>query len=315
MKKLFTIIFVAISIAAFAQAPEKMSYQAVMRNSENTLVTNSNVGMRVSILQGSTTGSAMYVERHTAITNANGLLSIEIGNGTVSQGTFASINWSTGPYFIKTEADPNGGTNYTIEGVSQFLSVPYALHAKTAETCLNCTGGSSADPNATGFTNYVGKVIDGGMVAHVRKVNGVEQGLIISLTDIGSHIFGDVHFNNEDIRDGAINTNNIVNHPDHTNNSAAEVALNYGTGWYLPSSYEMQLIIRNYNEILFGLEEISGDPLVGYYWTSNMYTTGSEPYIYNLITTIGFFGIYPNIANEYAGQDTKFLKVRAVKKF
>lgn len=116
---------------AFAQAPQKMSYQSVIRNSSNQLVTSHTVGMRVSILQGSANGSAVYVETQTPATNANGLVTIEIGEGTPVTGTFAGIDWSTGIYYIKTETDPAGGTTYTITGTSQLLSVPYAFFAKT----------------------------------------------------------------------------------------------------------------------------------------------------------------------------------------
>jgi uncharacterized protein (TIGR02145 family) len=126
-----TILFYVYS---FAQAPQKMSYQAVIRNSSNTLVINTQVGMQISILQGAAGGTAVYAETQTPTSNTNGLVSIEVGAGTVVSGTFAAINWSNGPYFIKTETDPAGGTNYTITGTSQLLSVPYALHAKTAET-------------------------------------------------------------------------------------------------------------------------------------------------------------------------------------
>lgn len=91
----------------FAQAPEKFSYQAVVRNASNALVANTSVGVRV--LQGDANGNAMYVETHTAVTNANGLLTIEIGGGNVQQGSFAGINWADGPYYLKTETDPDGG--------------------------------------------------------------------------------------------------------------------------------------------------------------------------------------------------------------
>ena len=93
----------------FAQAPEKFSYQAVVRNASNALVANTSVGVRVSVLQGDANGNDMYVETHTAVTNANGLLTIEIGGGNVQQGSFAGINWADGPYFLKTETDPDGG--------------------------------------------------------------------------------------------------------------------------------------------------------------------------------------------------------------
>jgi hypothetical protein len=116
-----------LSASLFAQAPQKMSYQAVIRNSSNALVPSTSVGMQISILQGSASGTAVYVETQTVSTNANGLVSLEIGSGTAVTGTFAGINWATGPYFIKTETDPTGGTAYTIVGTTELMSVPYAL--------------------------------------------------------------------------------------------------------------------------------------------------------------------------------------------
>jgi trimeric autotransporter adhesin len=133
MKKLFTLSMVLlITLSVFAQAPQKMSYQVVIRNAANALVTNHAVGIQISILQGSPTGTSVYVETQNPTTNANGLATIEIGGGTPVTGIFAGIDWSAGPYYIKTETDPTGGTNYTIIGTSQILSVPYALYAKTA---------------------------------------------------------------------------------------------------------------------------------------------------------------------------------------
>ncbi|WP_158522881.1 Lcl C-terminal domain-containing protein [Geofilum rhodophaeum] len=135
MKKLFTfMVAVFLTATLWAQSPEKMSYQAVIRNSSEALVTNTTVGMQISILQGSASGTAVYVETQSPTTNANGLISIKIGDGTVQSGDFTNIEWANGPYFIKTETDPAGGTDYTITGTSQLLSVPYALHAKTAES-------------------------------------------------------------------------------------------------------------------------------------------------------------------------------------
>ena len=141
MKKICT-IFAAILLTAsiFAQAPQKMSYQAVIRTSSNALVTSAPVGMQVSILQGSAAGSAVFVEIHTPTTNANGLASLEIGGGTAVTGTMVGIDWSAGPYFIKTETDPTGGTNYTITGTSQLLSVPYALHSNCVPVSVSGAG-------------------------------------------------------------------------------------------------------------------------------------------------------------------------------
>lgn len=141
MKRFFTILAVVFLTAnMYAQSPEKMSYQAVVRNANNNLVTNQSVGMQINILQGSIEGTVVYTETQSPTTNANGVVSIEIGSGTVISGDFTIIDWANGPYFIKTETDPTGGKNYSITGTSQLLSVPYALHAKTAE---NVTGSNT----------------------------------------------------------------------------------------------------------------------------------------------------------------------------
>ena len=116
-----------------AAFPDKMSYQAVIRNNDNQLVINQNVGVMIRILKGSTIGAAVYSETQIPMTNANGLVSIEIGGGTSSD-NFSTIDWSDGPYYLKTEIDPAGGTNYTITGVSQLLSVPYALYANRVKS-------------------------------------------------------------------------------------------------------------------------------------------------------------------------------------
>jgi hypothetical protein len=105
MKRLYSILVALfITINVFAQAPQKMSYQAVIRKSNNTLLVSSPVGMKISILKDSATGTVVYAETYNPnpVTNANGLVSLEIGTGLPITGTFAAINWATGPYFIKT---------------------------------------------------------------------------------------------------------------------------------------------------------------------------------------------------------------------
>ena len=135
MKTILATLVIALitNVTTFAQAPGKMSYQAVIRNASNSPLTNTAVGMRISILQGSASGTAVYVETQTPVTNSNALITMEIGAGVVVSGSFAGINWSDGLYFIKIETDPTGSTNYTITTTSQILSVPYALAANKAE--------------------------------------------------------------------------------------------------------------------------------------------------------------------------------------
>jgi hypothetical protein len=146
MKKLLSFLIAALFTATslFAQVPQKMSYQSVIRNTSGNLITNTALGIRISILQGSATGTAVFVETHHPSSNANGLVTLEINSGTLVSGNFSTINWAAGPYYIKMEVDPNGGTSYTISGTSQLLSVPYALYS------------ANGTPGATGPTGPAG---------------------------------------------------------------------------------------------------------------------------------------------------------------
>jgi hypothetical protein len=134
MKKFFLslVAFVTISLSSFGQSPEGFKYQAVVRNSSNAILSNQAVGLRMTILQGTASGTSVYSETFSATTNTNGLVNIEIGNGSVLSGTFSTINWANGPYFIETAVDATGGTAYSVMGTSQLMSVPYALYAKTS---------------------------------------------------------------------------------------------------------------------------------------------------------------------------------------
>ncbi len=146
---LFAMLFMGTTL--LAQTPQQMSYQAVVRDASGALVSSSPVGTRISIIQGSTTGSNVYVETHNVSTNNNGLMSLTIGSGTVVSGSMAAIDWSAGPYFMKTETDPTGGTTYTISGTTQLMSVPYALHASYADSAgVPGVAGPQGPTGATG---------------------------------------------------------------------------------------------------------------------------------------------------------------------
>ena len=136
MKRVTTILFaIVISTGLFAQSGEKLSYQAVIRNTDNTVVADANVGIQISVLKGDAYGPPVYMERQNTMTNSYGLMSIKIGGEAAESqlGSFTGIDWSDGPYFLKTETDPRGGSNYIITGTTELLSVPYALHARTAD--------------------------------------------------------------------------------------------------------------------------------------------------------------------------------------
>lgn len=165
MKKISLIsLFLLLICGMMAQAPEKFSYQAVVRDASNQLINSHAVGVRVSVLQGAASGNPVYVETHTVTTNANGLMTLEIGAGSVQQGTFTDIDWANGPYFLKTETDPNGGTNYSVTSSQQLLSVPYALFAKEASNAFsgdyndltNTPAIPTVPTNVSAFTNDAG---------------------------------------------------------------------------------------------------------------------------------------------------------------
>jgi hypothetical protein len=141
MKFIVTICLTLLACVAFAQSPIKFSYQAVVRNASNELVVSQEVGIKISLLLNTPTGIILYQETHTPQSNANGLVTLEVGAGTVVAGDMASIDWGTGSYFIKTEVDPAGGTNYSVTSTSQLLSVPFALYA---------ANGGSGEPGPQG---------------------------------------------------------------------------------------------------------------------------------------------------------------------
>ncbi len=165
-KVYFVLITVLISSYVFPQSPDKMSYQAIVRDSNNDLIQNKQVGMQISIMHGedASTNRSVYSEVHLPITNSNGLVSIEIGTGNTID-DFSIIDWANGPYFIKTEIDLDGGINYTITSTSQLLSVPYALYAKEAgkSSCISVkavevfTGNSTNEWSELDLSKVVGE--------------------------------------------------------------------------------------------------------------------------------------------------------------
>jgi hypothetical protein len=256
------------TFTAWAQAPQKMSYQAVIRDANNKLVTSHAVGIRVSILQTTATGTSVYTETQIATTNANGLVTLEIGTGTTT-GNFSTINWANGPFFIKTETDATGGTNYTITGTSQLLSVPYALYANTADytKLSNLPNWKDSISN-----HYIGELFGGGIVFYVY--GGGKHGLIVATADsiqmrtpiMWSDTTTKTNIKTSTIRDGigagASNTERILM-VQGVAVSAAQVCAKYRGGnygdWYLPSKYELYLMYLQKNVIGYS----------SYYWSSN----------------------------------------------
>ena len=170
MKVIAIFIFICSSLQVFAQSPSSMNYQAVARDGNDDLVVNQSISVRISIIQGSVFGASIYVETHTPTTNDNGLFSLKIGQGSASYGAFSAINWGTGVYFMKSELDLNGGSNYLTFGTSQFLSVPYAFYADSTGNV------NDADSNPTNELNQ-----------------GISlAGTLLSITDAGGVVTQDL---------------------------------------------------------------------------------------------------------------------------
>jgi hypothetical protein len=305
MRKLFVFISAMLCFTViFAQAPQKISYQAVIRDASNQLVIDHEVGMRISILQNATT---VYSEIQTPTTNANGLVSIEIGGGA----GFDTINWSKGTYFIKTEIDPTGRTNYSIEGKSQILSVPYALHAKTAESIVS-------DINK----HYLGELYGGGVIFYLNSTG--QHGLICSMIDLSSGIcwipkaFQTVLIGPTAQSDwnGYNNTLAIISHAGQGNTYAAGLCsiytnADYSTGiyndWYLPAIDELNKLLHARYEVNKTLDD-DGNPettalVKDFYWSSTEYNNGGALY----------FSFYNGIQDGFNKHDTYL--VRAVRAF
>ncbi len=155
-KAIYTLVFMFCALFATAQAPQKFNYQAVARNAQGAVLPNQNVKIRVSILDGSASGTSQYSETHSATSSQLGLFNLAIGGGTVVGGNFANITWAIGDKYLKIEMDATGGNNFTLVGTSQLLSVPYALYAASGNP------GPKGDKGDTGATGLKGDKGDTG---------------------------------------------------------------------------------------------------------------------------------------------------------
>ncbi|MCB2219423.1 MAG: DUF1566 domain-containing protein [Bacteroidetes bacterium] len=130
-KSIISLLLTIIIYSSFSQAPHAFKYQAIARNNSGQILSNQDVSFQISILQNSISGTNVYTEIHSTITNEFGLVILEIGNGTVVNGNFNAIEWGSDSYFLQVEMDENAGNTYQLLGITQLLSVPYAMHSST----------------------------------------------------------------------------------------------------------------------------------------------------------------------------------------
>jgi hypothetical protein len=304
MKKLFTLLALAITLIATAQAPQGFNYQAIVRNTAGQLLLNQSVSFKFSILQNSDTGTVVYSENQTANTDDLGHIALVVGQGTATIGTFSSINWANGSYFLGIEL--NTGSGFVAMGTTQLLSVPYALHANTATSTTGNTGG---------FSHYIGELFGGGIVVSVWKdAQGVEHGLIASLTDLSAGIPWTtpvfqatlIGLTAQSFSNGLANTNAIVAEAGAGTTYAAGLCKAYNAGgftdWYLPAIWEL----NQCNNAAMIVNELLGNtngfkPF--YYWSSTEFLNDVA---WNQLFNNGF-AVNSVKRNDYA--------VRAVRRF
>ena len=189
MKKLCLLILTFLSLQhQYAQAPARINYQSVIRNSSNNLLVNTPVKIRVSILQGSATGSVVFSELLNPTTNNVGLIQLEIGSGSNQTGTISGIDWSKGPYFLKTETDPLNGSNYTLVGTTQILSVPYALSSGNGIKGISISGDTLYLDNGKKF-----------IIPGIKDVSSVAL-----VTGVTSHTCGAASVHNPSVAYGSL---------------------------------------------------------------------------------------------------------------
>jgi uncharacterized protein (TIGR02145 family) len=182
MKRINT-LFAALLlvITGYAQSPDKFNYQAVIRNTDGSIRANQSVALQIAILQGSVSGSSIFVETHNLTTSAQGLVNVVIGNGSNVSGSLNGINWAAGPFFLKISLD---GLEM---GTSQLLSVPYAKYAEKAGNSMN--GTKPGDMMYWNGTSWIAVPI--GLNGQVLTVNngvptwiGVGGGPIVTTTSV-----------------------------------------------------------------------------------------------------------------------------------
>jgi hypothetical protein len=306
MKKVSTFAFLLLFNFLFCQFPNKISYQANLRDLNNLILSNKNISIKISLFSDSQLTKKIYSEFHFTKTNTNGLISIIIGDGENIQGDLEYLKWSEGSIYIQSELDPTGGTNFVIKDAKKLLSVPFAFHSKTAESLTNSAGI---------FKHYIGEYFEGGIIFHLYfDSQKNERGLIVSLNNLNELY----EFSNVDSAligetsnwDGETNSMNIVNQSGHTRSAAMaclDLEANGFNDWYLPSIGELELLYARKVDVNRALKSIVNSDEV--FKLSDICWSSTE------VVLISALRLDPNRGSIISWQKKNKLRVRPIRKF
>lgn len=309
----FIFVVSLVNVIKAQSTPNAFNYSAMARYFNGQPISTNSIGVQITILKTSQTGAPQYCENHIVTTDVFGLFNLKIGGGTIQSGSIETIDWSTDNYYIKMGIDTSGGTNFLTSSITQMLSVPYALYAKTTQ--------SIAGGGLGGYTHYIGEPFGGGVIFHLWKdEQGTEHGLIVDKTDLStSQNWCDVNniligSSAQSSWDGVSNTNAII--AQFGNDCGAALCANSISGgftdWYLPAIDELLVLYQNRIRVYEGLRTISGaTELVRYYNFGDMifYMSSTE-------LSEEFFLHF----NFFSGRDNHYFKdlgyhVRAIRSF
>ena len=285
---------------AFAQ--NGINYKALIKDGSGNVVANQSITIQLSILVGAAE-TLVYQETHTPTTDTNGIAIVNIGEGTPDSGDFNTIDWGSDTHFLNVQI--NTGDGLTDLGTTQFMAVPYALNAKSVDSC--------------GLS--IGDSYQGGIIFYLDSTGC--HGLVCAPTDQATNIPASVgghvpHSINNGIGAGYINTEYIVGIRGD-GYYAAKICYDLSLGgfddWYLPSKYESELILLNIGGAAPSPNTNIGNFSVGMdgpllYWSSTSYTTEQDFDIW--VTQLAGVKIYYNTLHY---DSSFYTAVRAIRAF